>query len=70
MKAGADGGTVGPAAFAFTSNGLTKAQMMVADFGSNFSGLSTATMQLTSSAAGVDVTIFLLDSVKYIVYSI
>ena len=59
---------VGETSFEYKPGSLTNATMMEASFGSDFSGLEEVALTLTSSAATVENTILVIDSIKYVVH--
>lgn len=62
------GDHVGSRSFEYNPGSLTNATMMEASFGSTFSGLEEVALTLTSSAATVNNTILVIDSIKYVVH--
>ena len=59
---------VGSQSFKYKPGSLYNATMVEASFGSIFEGLEEVALTLTSSAATVENTILLIDSIKYVVH--
>ena len=59
-----------PVSFSYSPTSETNATMMEAKFGSAYSGLKEAVLMLTESPVTINLTVLVVDSVKYVVHLI
>ena len=64
-----NGKAVGPpVSFSYAPSSETEAGMMKASFGSQYGGLKEARLALTASPVTVNLTVLVVDDVKYVVH--